>query len=108
VTNKIGTLPIALAARYYKVPFYAVAPVSTLDMNTDPAKVVIEERDQREVLYMNGKRVGPREVEALNPAFDITPPELVTGIVTDLGVARPPFVKSLNAITGTIKEIRLK
>jgi methylthioribose-1-phosphate isomerase len=108
VTNKIGTLPIALAAKYFKVPFYAVAPVSTLDMNTDPARVVIEERDQREVLYLNGKRIGPRGVEALNPAFDITPPELVNGIVTDRGVAEPPFVESLNAITGTIKEIRLK
>ena len=101
VTNKIGTLPIALAANFYKVPFYAVAPVSTLDLNTDPAKVVIEERDQREVLYMNRKRVGPRGVEALNPAFDITPPELVSGIVTDRGVARPPYGENLRSMKGT-------
>jgi methylthioribose-1-phosphate isomerase len=95
VTNKIGTLSIALAAKFYRVPFYAVAPVSTLDMKTDASRVVIEERDQREVLYMNRKRIGPRGVEALNPAFDITPPELITGIVTDRGVAKAPYEESL-------------
>src|ERR1700758_2673714 len=71
VTNKIGTLPIALSAKFYGVPFYAVAPVSTIDMMTDPSMVVIEERNQREVLYVAGKRVAPRNVEALNPAFDV-------------------------------------
>ncbi len=91
VTNKIGTLPIAMAANYYKVPFYAVAPFSTVDLKTDLDKVVIEERDQKEVLYFQGKRVGPQRVQALNPAFDITPPELISGIVTDKGVATPPF-----------------
>ena len=100
VTNKIGTLPIALSAKFYGVPFYAVAPVSTLDMNTDPSMVVIEERDQREVLYFQGKRVGPRNVSALNPAFDITPPELVTGIITDRGVAYPPLEQSLRSKAG--------
>ena len=100
VTNKIGTLPIALSAEFYGVPFYAVAPVSTIDMMTDPSMVVIEERNQREVLYVAGKRVAPRNVEALNPAFDVTPPELVTGIVTDRGVAGPPFVDSLRSLSG--------
>src|SRR6059058_6145935 len=85
VTNKIGTLPIALAAKFHSVPFYVAAPVSTLDLVTDPSRVVIEERDQREVLLIGGRRFAPRNVEALNPAFDITPPELVTGIVTDRG-----------------------
>ena len=97
VTNKIGTLPIALAAEFYGVPFYAAAPVSTLDFATDPSKVVIEERDQREVLNFKGTRVGPRGVEALNPAFDITPPDLVAGIITDKGVARAPFVENLRS-----------
>jgi methylthioribose-1-phosphate isomerase len=100
VTNKIGTLPIALSAEFYGVPFYAVAPVSTIDMVTDSSMVVIEERNQREVLYVAGKRVAPRNVEALNPAFDVTPPELVTGIVTDRGVAGPPFVDSLRSLSG--------
>ena len=100
VTNKIGTLPIALSAKFYGVPFYVAAPVSTLDMATDPSMVVIEERNQREVLYVAGRRVAPRNVEALNPAFDVTPPELVTGIVTDGGVAGPPFVESLRSLSG--------
>ncbi len=97
VTNKIGTLPIALSAKFYEVPFYVAAPISTIDMATDPSMVVIEERNQREVLYVDGRRVAPRSVEALNPAFDVTPPELVTGIVTDRGVAGPPFVDSLRS-----------
>jgi methylthioribose-1-phosphate isomerase len=100
VTNKIGTLPIALAAKFYGLPFYTAAPISTVDMVTDPSMVVIEERDQREVLYVAGRRVAPRHVEALNPAFDVTPPELVTGIVTDRGVAGQPFVDSLRSLSG--------
>ena len=100
VTNKIGTLPIALSAKFYEVPFYVAAPVSTIDMATDPSMVVIEERNQREVLYVAGRGVAPRGVEALNPAFDVTPPELVTGIVTDRGVAGPPFVDSLRSMSG--------
>ncbi len=91
VTNKIGTLPIALSAKFYGVPFYVAAPVSTIDMVTDPSMVVIEERDQREVLYIGGRRLAPRNVQALNPAFDMTPPELVTGIITDRGVFDQPF-----------------
>src|SRR3989441_6865442 len=100
VTNKIGTLPIALSAKFYGVPFYVAAPVSTIDMATDPSMVVIEERNQREVLCVAGRRVAPRNVEALNPAFDVTPPELVTGIVTDRGVAVPPLVESLRSLSG--------
>jgi len=102
VTNKIGTLPIALSAKFYRIPFYTAAPVSTLDMKTDPSMVVIEERDQREVLYFKGMRIGPRRVEALNPAFDVTPPELVSGVITDRGVARPPLEESLRSLTGIV------
>jgi methylthioribose-1-phosphate isomerase len=98
VTNKIGTFPIALAAQFYGVPFYAVAPISTVDMKTDPSMVVIEERNPNEVLFFQGKRVGPKNVGAMNPAFDITPPELVSGIVTDRGIARPPFEESLRSM----------
>src|SRR5881296_1781349 len=100
VTNKIGTLPIAIAAKFYGVPFYVAAPISTMDLETDPSQVIIEERDQREILYVAGRRVAPRNVEALNPAFDVTPPELVTGIVTDRGMAGPPFVESLRSLSG--------
>ncbi len=97
VTNKIGTLPIALSAKFYGVPFYAAAPLSTLDMKTDSSMVVIETRDPSEVLYFNKKRVGPRNVGALNPAFDVTPPKLVSGIITDSGVANQPFEQSLRS-----------
>jgi len=100
VTNKIGTLPIALGAKFYGVPFYVAAPVSTLDLVTDVSRVVIEERDQREVLSIGGRRFAPRNVGALNPAFDITPPELVTGIVTDRGVVRQPLAENIRAMFG--------
>jgi len=99
VTNKIGTLSIALSAKFYGVPFYVAAPVSTLDMATDSSMVVIEERNQREVLYFAGRRVTPSNVGALNPAFDVTPPELVTSIVTDRGVAGPPLEESLRSLS---------
>jgi methylthioribose-1-phosphate isomerase len=98
VTNKIGTLPIALGAKFFGVPFYVAAPVSTLDLVTDVSRVVIEERDQREVLSIGGRRFAPRNVEALNPAFDITPPELVTGIVTDRGVVGQPLAENIRAL----------
>jgi methylthioribose-1-phosphate isomerase len=100
VTNKIGTLPIALAAKFYAVPFYVAAPASTLDLVTEVSRVVIEERDQREVLLIGGRRFAPRNVEALNPAFDITPPELVTGIVTDRGVVGQPLAENIRAMSG--------
>ncbi len=100
VTNKIGTLPIALGAKFYGVPFYVAAPASTLDLVTDVSRVVIEERDQREVLSVGGRRFAPRNVGALNPAFDITPPELVTGIVTDRGVVALPLAENIRAMFG--------
>jgi len=100
VTNKIGTLSIALSAKFYGVPFYVAAPVSTVDMATDPSMVVIEERNQREVLYVAGRRVAPRNVEALNPAFDVTPPELVTCVVTDRGVVGQPLAENIQAMFG--------
>jgi methylthioribose-1-phosphate isomerase len=100
VTNKIGTLPIALGAKFYRVPFYVAAPASTLDLVTDVSRVVIEERDQREVLWVGGRRFAPGSVGALNPAFDITPPELVTGIVTDHGVVGQPLAEKIRAMFG--------
>jgi methylthioribose-1-phosphate isomerase len=100
VTNKIGTLPIALGAKFYSVPFYVAAPASTLDLVTDVSKVVIEERDPREVLSIGGRRFAPRNVGALNPAFDVTPPELVTGIVTDRGVVGQPLAENIRRMFG--------
>ena len=100
VTNKIGTLPIALGAKFYGVPFYVAAPVSTVDLVTEVSRVVIEERNQQEVLSIGGRRFAPRNVRALNPAFDITPPELITGIVTDRGVVGQPLAENIRAMFG--------
>src|SRR5437879_13207687 len=102
VTNKIGTLPIALGAKFYGVPFYVAAPLSTLDLVTDVSRAAIEERDQREVLSIGGRRFAPRNVGALNPAFDITPPELVTGRVTDRGVVRQHLIENIRHMCGLV------
>lgn len=98
VTNKIGTLPIALAAKFHGIPFYAAAPASTLDLSTDVSRVVIEQRDQKEVLLIGGRRFAPNNVRALNPAFDVTPPELVTGIITDRGVVKQPLANNIRSM----------
>lgn len=91
VVNKIGTLTIAVLAKHFNVPFYVAAPTSTFDLKSRLEDVVIEERDWREVAYVGGHRVTPIGVEALNPAFDVTPPELVAGYITERGVLKPPF-----------------
>jgi methylthioribose-1-phosphate isomerase len=88
VANKVGTYLIALAARANQVPFYVAAPSSTFDLNGKDT-VEIEERDAHEVTHIAGKRIPPRGVPVFNPAFDITPVELVTGFITENGVLRP-------------------
>ncbi len=86
VINKIGTYTIAVLAREHGVPFYAAAPTSTLDFSSSASEVVIEERDPNEVTHFMCQRVAPRGIEALNPAFDITPMKYVTGIICETGV----------------------
>lgn len=96
VANKIGTLPLAIAAHEFGVPFYVAAPLSTVDLDTPSgADIPIEERDPNEVTEIAGHRIAPTGVEAFNPAFDVTPNRFVTAIITDAGVARPPYGKSL-------------
>jgi methylthioribose-1-phosphate isomerase len=100
VANKIGTYMLALAARDNNVPAYAVVPTSTIDLTLAHGGLIpIEERDQDEVLNIqfNGERVAPINAKARNPAFDVTPARLITGIVTEYGVAYPPFEVSLRA-----------
>ena len=88
VANKVGTYLIALAARENHVPFYVAAPSSTFDLKgTD--QVEIEERDHREVTHIGGRRIPPRGVNVFNPAFDVTPVELVEGFITEKGVLKP-------------------
>jgi methylthioribose-1-phosphate isomerase len=91
VANKIGTYGVAILAREHGVPFYVVAPLSTFDPDTpDGASIPIEERDGAEVAHGFGPRTAPEGVRVFNPAFDVTPARLVTGIVTEVGVVREP------------------
>jgi S-methyl-5-thioribose-1-phosphate isomerase len=88
--NKIGTYTKAILAKAHEIPFYVAAPVSTFDFDIETGvDIPIEERDSKEVLFMGEFRVAPEGAEALNPAFDVTPAGLVTGIITDRGVFAP-------------------
>jgi methylthioribose-1-phosphate isomerase len=100
VFNKIGTYQVAILANKHKVPFYVAAPLSTFDFESSPEDVVIEERSVDEVVRVGKKRVAPKGVRVFNPAFDMTPPELITGIITERGVLTPPFEKNLKALLG--------
>jgi methylthioribose-1-phosphate isomerase len=98
IANKVGTLALALAARRFDVPFYVVAPVSTLDGEIpEGARIPIEERSEDEVLGpLRPDRV-PAGARARNPAFDLTPGDLVSALVTERGVARPPLAAAIKA-----------
>lgn len=88
--NKIGTYSVAVLAKHHKVPFYVVAPSSTFDLSLpDGRGIPIEERDPREITQGMGKRIAPEGVHVYNPAFDVTPAELIAGIVTEKGVIAP-------------------
>jgi methylthioribose-1-phosphate isomerase len=90
--NKIGTLALAIAARRYEVPFYVAAPSSTIDPGLAHGGLIpIEQRDADEVRRFSGAAAAPEAVDAYNPAFDVTPSELVSAIITETGVHRPPF-----------------
>ncbi|MFW6184764.1 MAG: S-methyl-5-thioribose-1-phosphate isomerase, partial [Chloroflexota bacterium] len=89
---------LAVVAKENGVPFYPVVPTSTIDLELANGDLIpIEERDQDEVLCVSGQRVAPDGATARNPAFDVTPHRYVTGIVTEVGVVYPPFVKNLRA-----------
>lgn len=92
VVNKIGTYTLAVLAHRHGIPFFVAAPLSTFDMDLlKGEEVLIEERDEKEVLEIYGKRVAPEGVTALNPSFDITPAELIKAIITEKGVLWPPL-----------------
>ena len=102
VANKIGTYSLAVLAKENDVPFYVAAPTSTVDLSIpDGDAIPIEERDPREVTHFGGARVATEGVEALNVAFDVTPNEYVTSIVTEVGVVFPPFEVALAAALGS-------
>jgi len=95
VINKIGTSGVAIIAKHYKIPFYVVAPSSTFDLTTQIENVVIEERDHTEVTTINGKLIVPKNTDVINPAFDITPPELVSAIICEKGIIYPPYNENI-------------
>jgi methylthioribose-1-phosphate isomerase len=99
VANKIGTYNLALAAYFHKIPFYSVGPISTLDLNTQSGDdIPIEERNPTEVSIIGDQKITPDHVKVANPAFDITPAKFITGIITEKGIARPPYINSLAAL----------
>lgn len=101
VANKIGTYALALAARHHGIPFYVAAPWSTFDPATaDGSGIPLEERDAGEITRAGDVALAPAGVRVWNPAFDVTPAELVDAIITERGVARAPLAKSLAALTG--------
>jgi methylthioribose-1-phosphate isomerase len=100
VANKVGTLGLAVLARHFSVPFYVFAPVSTIDLSTPTgAQIPVEERDASEVTTLFSRApVAPAGVRVSNPAFDITPASLVTALVTDRGILRPPYPAGLQEV----------
>ena len=98
VFNKIGTYQVALLAKHHNVPFYVAAPLSTFDLSSNPEDVVIEQRKSSEVTGIGEKKTAPDDINVINPAFDMTPPELISGIITENGVITAPF-------EDTIKEL---
>ena len=92
VFNKIGTYSHAVLARYHKIPFYVAAPLSTFDRLHQEEDIVVEERDAEEICSLAGVRLAPQGVDVYNPAFDATPLDLVSGLITEKGVFRPPLM----------------
>ena len=94
--NKIGTYTLAIAAKYHNIPFYVAAPLSTIDTSIKTGdEIPIEERSREEVTHINGKIICAPEVNVINPGFDVTPNELITGIITEAGILRPDYKKSI-------------
>ncbi|HXE89860.1 MAG TPA: S-methyl-5-thioribose-1-phosphate isomerase [Terriglobales bacterium] len=98
--NKIGTYTVAVLAREHNIPFYVAAPFSSIDLETpDGSKIPIEQRPLREVTHLAGTRITPEGVKVENPAFDVTPARYITAIITERGVAKPPYEESLKKLS---------
>jgi len=97
--NKIGTYMVAVLAKEHGIPLYIVAPLSTIDMSLPAGdQIPIEERGKEEIIHGFGRQTGPSDIDVYNPAFDVTPNHLIAGIVTERGIARPPYTESLRAM----------
>lgn len=95
VFNKIGTYQVAIMAKQHGIPFYVAAPLSTIDLKTKSDDVVIEMRKGTEVTGVGDKKTAPDDINVINPAFDMTPPELISGIITEKGVTTAPYEESI-------------
>jgi len=98
VFNKIGTYQVATMAKKHGIPFYVAAPLSSFDMKNNPEDVVIEQRKASEVTGIGDRKTAPDGINVINPAFDLTPPELISGIITEKGIAKPPFEESIKKL----------
>jgi len=98
VFNKIGTYQVATMAKQHGIPFYVAAPLSTIDMETKAEDVIIEMRKASEVTGIGDKKTAPDDINVINPAFDMTPPELISAIITEKGVAKPPYEESIKKL----------
>ena len=98
VFNKIGTYQVALLAKHHNVPFYVAAPLSTFDLSSNPEDIVIEQRKSSEVTGIGEKKTAPDDINVINPAFDMTPPELISGIITENGVITAPFEETIKEL----------
>ena len=98
VFNKIGTYQIATMAKQHNIPFYVAAPLSTFDLESRPENVIIEQRNASEVTGIGDKKTAPDGIDVINPAFDMTPPELISGIITENGIVKPPYEDSIKKL----------
>ena len=98
VFNKIGTYQVATMAKQHGIPFYVAAPLSTIDLESKFEDVIIEMRKGTEVTGIGDRKTAPDDIDVINPAFDMTPPELISGIITEKGVAQPPYEESISKL----------
>ncbi|MDD3840930.1 MAG: S-methyl-5-thioribose-1-phosphate isomerase, partial [Clostridia bacterium] len=97
--NKIGTLGLSVLAKYYWIPFFIAAPTPTIDLNTPTGQEIpIEERDSKEITCRFGVWTAPKQVKTYNPAFDVTPHENITAIVTEKTIIYPPYTENLKKL----------
>lgn len=97
--NKIGTFMLSQMAKDFNVPFYVVAPISTIDFDIDDgSRIIIEERESREVTHIEGIRIAPDGISVYNPSFDVTPNENITGIITEKGIITPDFKEKITRL----------
>jgi methylthioribose-1-phosphate isomerase len=105
VANKIGTYSLGVLARAHAIPFYVAAPTSTLDLNLSTGREIpIEERNHEEVTCIRGIRIAPEKIDVANPAFDVTPGEYISALITEKGVVYPPYAEGLRIVAGGAEE----